>query len=360
MFLALLLLSFSMVNLANCLWDMGFSKQYVWMQHLPLNWTLMIAFALYYFVQYLINPTYKFSSKEYLLLLPFVVQQIQKLFQLYLHFTNPQLLQEWSLFFATLIRGFEITAILFCIGVFIISVKKINRFQAQLQNEFADIERRSLAWIKKILTVVVLLLALWIVPYVYAMVSKTDVNRYMYPLWIGMTIVVYWLAWSMFSRRSLFEYTPPETLNQQENEVTPENATLPLIPEKTEKSFPETWEQHFPELTRLMTEEKLYLDFDISMSSLAEKMGLSNGYLSQIINQKKGQNFYDYVNTYRVKAVQEKLKDPASSNLSLYGIALDCGFKSKSTFNAVFKKIIGLTPSAYKNSLKGESDSINS
>lgn len=339
---------------------MGFSKQHLLLKHLPLNWTLMIPFALYYFVQYLVNPSYKFSAKEYLLLLPFAIQQIQKLAQLYLHLTNPQMLKEWEPFYTLLIKGLEITAIIYSVAVFVASFKKINRFEIQLQDEFADIERRSLTWIKKILGIVVLLLALWIVPYVYAAINHTDVNRYMYPLWIGMTIAVYWLAWSMLSRRGLFEYTPPEILKPKEHKETPLSEYFSASPEKKEKAIPASWEQHYQELTRLMEVEKLYLDFDISMSSLAQKMGLSNGYLSQIINQKEDQNFYDYINTYRVKAVQEKLTDPASDHLSLYGIALDCGFKSKSTFNAAFKKITGLTPSAYKNNLTGQSGSINS
>jgi AraC-like DNA-binding protein len=205
-----------------------------------------------------------------------------------------------------------------------------------------------------------LLLVLWIVPYVFASINKTDVNHYMYPLWIGMTIVVYWLAWSMFSRRDLFEYTPPEILEPEEIIVSAISAKAAQPNEKKEKPVPLSWEQHYRELTRLMEEEKLYLDFDISMSSLAQKMGLSNGYLSQIINQKEGQNFYDYINTYRVKAVVEKLSDAASAHLSMYGIALDCGFKSKSTFNAVFKKVTGKTPSEYKNDLQTASGSVKS
>lgn len=357
LFLALLLLSFSLVNLANCLWDIGFSKEQLVLQHLPLNWTLMIPFALYYFVQYLINPAYKFSAKEYILLLPFFVQQLQKLVQLYLYMSNKQLLKEWEPFFTPLIKGLEITAILYCVIVFMLSIKKINKFQQQLQNQFANIENRSLGWIKNILSKVVFLLILWIVPYVFAAIYKKDVNNYMYPLWLAMTIVVYWLAWSMFNRRDLFEYTPPEILEPEKVTIL-DTAVEPI--QKKEKNIPESWEQHYVQLSLLMEKEQLYLDFDINMSSLSKKMGLSNGYLSQIINKKDGQNFYDYINTYRVKAVQEKLANPAFHHLSMYGIALDCGFKSKSTFNAVFKKVTGFTPSEYKNQLSTASSSINS
>ena len=84
------------------------------------------------------------------------------------------------------------------------------------------------------------------------------------------------------------------------------------------------------------------------MDTLAEKMDLSNGYLSKIINQKEGKNFYEFINTYRIKAVKRNLNTPTYSHYSILGIGLEAGFKSKSTFNAVFKKMTGMTPSAYK------------
>ena len=77
-------------------------------------------------------------------------------------------------------------------------------------------------------------------------------------------------------------------------------------------------------------------------------MDLSKGYLSQIINQKEGKNFFDFINHYRVEDVKEKLNDDAYSHFSILGVALEAGFKSKSTFNAVFKKMTGMTPSQFK------------
>jgi AraC-like DNA-binding protein len=262
--------------------------------------------------------------------------------QLFLFLVAPDLLQRWQPYFGTLIRALEISAIIYCIAVFVISIRRINNFQRQLQNQFADIEQRSLAWIKNILVKVFFLMVLWIVPYVFAAANKGDVNDYMYPLWIGMTIVVYWLAWSMFSRRDLFEYTPPRVLQPVEvaNGMAKED--------RKDRTAAEKWEIHYKELTRLMEDEKLFLDPEISMTTLARKMQLSNGYLSQMINQVEGLNFYDYINRYRVEEVKKRLDDPKFSNLSLYGLAIDCGFRSKSTFNGVFKKMTGLTPSEFR------------
>ena len=90
------------------------------------------------------------------------------------------------------------------------------------------------------------------------------------------------------------------------------------------------------------------------MTLLAAKMKLSNGYLSQIINQKEGKNFFDFINGYRVEEVKRNLANPNFDHFSILGIGLEAGFKSKSTFNAVFKKMTGHTPTAYKRLLTAD------
>jgi AraC-like DNA-binding protein len=75
---------------------------------------------------------------------------------------------------------------------------------------------------------------------------------------------------------------------------------------------------------------------------------VSRNLLSQAINERTGQNFYDFVNFYRVETVKERLKDPEKRDMNVLHIAFDAGFNTKATFNAVFKKSTGLTPSQYR------------
>ncbi len=99
------------------------------------------------------------------------------------------------------------------------------------------------------------------------------------------------------------------------------------------------------ELLALMESEKPYLEPKLTLSNLADLLEISPNYLSQIINQFENQNFNDFVNKYRIQAFIER----ASSNnqFSLLGHAFDSGFNSKSTFNSVFKKQKGCTPSQF-------------
>ncbi|MGI6394157.1 MAG: ligand-binding sensor domain-containing protein [bacterium] len=102
------------------------------------------------------------------------------------------------------------------------------------------------------------------------------------------------------------------------------------------------------ELETLMKKEKPYKNQDLTLPELAEKLGLSPNILSQVINTNYGKNFYNFINTYRVDEVVELMKTPSMKNRSILDLAYEAGFKSKTTFNAVFKKQMEVTPSEYK------------
>jgi len=106
------------------------------------------------------------------------------------------------------------------------------------------------------------------------------------------------------------------------------------------------------QLLNLMTERRPYLNGDLTASELAEQLGVSANHLSQVLNQEQHQNFFDFVNSYRVREVQRKMKDSAFDHYTLLAIALDSGFNSKTSFNTVFKKLTASTPSQYFKELK--------
>ena len=102
-----------------------------------------------------------------------------------------------------------------------------------------------------------------------------------------------------------------------------------------------------PKIEQVFKEQQLYLDPELSLSDLATKLKTNTSVLSAAINQNFGKNFNDFVNEYRVEEVKRQLKDPANAHLSLLGVALECGFNSKSTFNRAFKKFTGKSPKEF-------------
>jgi AraC-like DNA-binding protein len=107
-------------------------------------------------------------------------------------------------------------------------------------------------------------------------------------------------------------------------------------------------DQIFMRLKLHMDKEKPFLKEDLSLAMLAGELGLTANQLSQVINQKSGSNFFNFINGYRVEAVKDKFKDPALAAYSILGIAYDSGFRSKSSFNKIFKETSGQTPLQYR------------
>lgn len=105
-------------------------------------------------------------------------------------------------------------------------------------------------------------------------------------------------------------------------------------------------------LTRLMETEHLYEDETLSLPKLAERLDIHPNYLSQVINERLGKNFYDFVNGYRVAAFQRLIAQGEQRRKTFLALALECGFASKASFNKAFRKFTGQTPSEYARSLK--------
>ncbi len=105
--------------------------------------------------------------------------------------------------------------------------------------------------------------------------------------------------------------------------------------------------QLFDRLRSLMSNEKPYLNPDLTLKSIADRLATNTKYLSQVVNNQSGTNFQHFVNCYRVAEVQDKIRSGEFDNLTLFGIALQCGFKNKSTFYKVFKEVTGITPREY-------------
>jgi AraC-like DNA-binding protein len=146
------------------------------------------------------------------------------------------------------------------------------------------------------------------------------------------SIMVYAVAWLGLTR--------PETLAGASEQT----------PKKYERSTltPERAEEYLKRLLKVMETEKPWADGDLTLQKLAERIAVPAPHLSQLINERIGQNFSDFVNGYRVEDAKRKLCDPAYKHYSILAIAEEVGFNSKSSFNAAFKKHAQMAPSEFR------------
>jgi len=102
----------------------------------------------------------------------------------------------------------------------------------------------------------------------------------------------------------------------------------------------------------IMETEKLYLNPELTLGDVAKKLSIHSNILSQVINTFEQKTFYDYINGLRIEAFKEAVAIEGNQRFTLFSLAFECGFNSKSSFNKHFKKVTNLTPSEYLNSLK--------
>jgi AraC-like DNA-binding protein/streptogramin lyase len=101
-------------------------------------------------------------------------------------------------------------------------------------------------------------------------------------------------------------------------------------------------------LRALMEEEKVFLDPDLTLKKLSQRLGIHYNHLSRIINEKHGESFNNFINRHRIEEAKRRLTDPAFDDKNILEIMLATGFYSKSTFNTAFRKFTGSSPSDFR------------
>jgi AraC-like DNA-binding protein len=195
-------------------------------------------------------------------------------------------------------------------------------------------EKVNLNWLRNI---IIGMTAIWLV----VIISLTKVFNTEDDNIIYITVTLFVIAIGYFGVKQGNIFTSPP--------VIPQKSVGPKQEKRYQKSGlkESSADKLEKKLKELMDNEKLYLDENFSLPKLAEIMDASQNHLSQLINERFKQNFYDFVNAYRVEEFKRLAQDPKKKHLTLLSLAFDAGFNSKSSFNKYFKKMTGQTPSAY-------------
>jgi AraC-like DNA-binding protein len=101
-------------------------------------------------------------------------------------------------------------------------------------------------------------------------------------------------------------------------------------------------------LISFMENEKPFLEPELSIQQLADKVRIPRHYLSFLINEELHKNFFSFINEYRVEKAKNLLADPQYQDDTVLSVGLNSGFNSKSSFNAIFKQYTSFTPTEYR------------
>ncbi|MES2323102.1 MAG: AraC family transcriptional regulator [Pseudomonadota bacterium] len=215
------------------------------------------------------------------------------------------------------------------------------RHRRRVRENFSSARKRDLNWLTWLSAAILFLLIVWIPAIMIG-------GIFSWLLGLGRLGLLYLLGW--YGLRSLPVFMPQ--LNPPPPAAPAPGAPAP-VPEEAEKyarsGMTDSVSDMIGErLQRRIAQHRDFLATDISLAELAGLIGTTPQLLSQYLNKVLGLNFFDYINGLRVAEVQKRMLEPAHAGITLLDLALACGFNSKSTFNASFKRVSGLAPSAWR------------
>ena len=97
-----------------------------------------------------------------------------------------------------------------------------------------------------------------------------------------------------------------------------------------------------------MQSSRPFLGPELTLDELAAQLSVKPKMLSQTINELLNQNFFEFINHYRIEEAKRLLTNPKDKKITVLEVMYEVGFNSKSSFNTIFKKNTGLTPSEFK------------
>jgi AraC-like DNA-binding protein len=222
---------------------------------------------------------------------------------------------------------------------------RLRRWQRSLLDRYSNLDRINLRWLAGLLAVF-LGLEVMVGLYVFGLWPHVE------PLSAPETAASLVLT-GLVLATGVLALRQPEIFSRARPEVSPEfcladagTEDVSTVPKSMRNLAPDRVPAMRQQLDRLMRDQRLYLDRDLSLAQLAAALSASPHQVSELLNVDLGCTFYDFINRYRVENVQCRLL--AEPNASVLDLALEAGFNNKATFNKAFRRFAGCTPSAWR------------
>ncbi len=338
--LALLLVVTAVNNSYSFYITSGLSIEFPHLIDLYLSFPYLSAPILYWYVLKLTRPELKIKLRHILNLVPFIMAVLY-LYQHTIFISTEEMILLNYYYIPHPLDIFVFEAYLLPMGIYFYFNFKILAFYRKfVRQEFSSIDSINLSWLGFLLYVClsIYIILLFFIVFFYI---KDPANLYIififWPIVHSIFIVI--LGYKGIMQHEIF--TDPRTVPEEIPAAADGKTFLP----------PEKIREIIDKLTAVMDKNRPYLDPGLTLPMLADMVDVPRNYLSLAINEGAGLNFYDFINLYRVSEVKKQLEDPGNHETNLLNLAFNSGFNSKATFNSVFKKNTGLTPTEYKKSI---------
>jgi AraC-like DNA-binding protein len=312
---------------------------------LPIGLSIPYALGplLYFYIKFTYQPKLRLNKAFWQHFLPFFgVFGLLSLPLSWWFYHSPQVVTQYSLIVVIPVAG------MLAMSYYLYRCNLLlKRFQALLKRNYASLAKVDLRWLKVWVKGLVLFTIFDISTGVIA-AALPPLSPIVHLNGLYLVGLIWYIGYFGLQQTQVFlsEMATPDAPTQAKN-LTKPAPPKPTINDQASRQLQQR-------LHELITQEELYKDEEVSLYKIAQKMGLSDKRLSELINQEMGTNFYEYINGFRVATFKQKVQNGDAQQFTLLALAYESGFNSKASFNRIFKKQTGLTPSQFKKQVENQ------
>ncbi len=304
------------------------------MFYVPFQQLLLLPPILYFYFKSLLDSSFTFTKQHFY---HFIPAGLYLLYAVIVVVTDQLVLKEYYFYADQKDKDFstwyQFAGFLSMTYYLIISLKLYTQYKEFTYNELSFADSVMFNWAKKFLIAFLFLILFRLIFFISNPEWAAFGKKFWY--YLSYSFLFYYISINGYSNtiNSLTSFTEnnidtPDDTPQKSVEIP----DLDILKEKIET---------------LMEVDKIYTNPTLILSDVCKLLNTHPKKVSQVVNQGFGVNFNDFVNEYRIREALRKIAQGEHHLQTLLGIALDCGFNSKSTFNRAFKKYTSLNPKDY-------------
>jgi AraC-like DNA-binding protein len=327
-----LLIAWNMGDLTLQIYGVVFRWQFL--QHIDDGFILLYGPMFYLYAQGVVFRDFKLSGRNLLHSIPYLLLTASLLsFRDFKPGTSEEIISNtlpWQFY--------SISAIIYLHFFFYLGLtyRTLQNYRKIIKNKYSQIDQINLDWLSFSLNTFGLLT---LVSLIHNFIALAD-NVYVF---ITTLVLLLIFLFYFVNRVILKALRQPEIFAGISKNETSKYQGSSLMPGQIE--------EYKKQLLDLIHSEKSFLNPQLSLSDLSEHLSISSKHLSQVINQSFNKNFFDFINSFRIKEFQHILKESGDHKMTVLEAMYQAGFNSKSSFNTAFKKDTGQTPTEYRRSL---------
>lgn len=338
-------------------YTIGFMDWYDTYRNTKINyWLIYLGLAIgpliYFYVKSITSSNFSFRKKDRLHFIPVLAYMAYRIFIFAYDASQPDFDDSQNGYLMQLLE-FEFMGVFFesffvaqHLLYLAFTLQLHYRYRIQLPKYFSNTYRFELNWIRNFLYLYAFLFVYSVIQQLVnvSIVELSWIQKWWYQFFSALVVIYVGIKGYFTDTTTLstlgfdIEHNPGDTMNLR--------ASSQLKHDQDHTDSPAA-DPRLERVRNYMEEQKPFLNPDLNLVGLAESLQMTRAQLSDVINTGFLKNFNDFVNEYRISAFKNALKQGKQERLSLLGIAYDCGFNSKATFNRVFKKLEKSSPSEY-------------